>query len=598
MRIFSTFALLLIFAAVSRAQTISLVNTGAVGNARPPISEDGQVVYQNNAPATALYLGKPGTPIQMVVATNGPISGSPSYSFNGLIGRRIANGTNQIAFYESRTAENISGLFANFSGTLYRVAVISNQVPGLSAGVLFNTGDNVSGDVLPQGFTMNSNGVFVFNAKLMGTGINTTNNHIVMKGHPTNLTVIARSGSPAPGFPSGWVFQTDAIGGGINEHTFINGSGRAVFIAEVNHTNNIDVSTNCIWFHDAAGLRPVVTFDINFPPASTPAPDAGTSARFRQLHYVTCLLNDSGEIAFYALAVTPSFTLTTGIWSGPTNNLHLVIAYGMAAPGIGGGATISDLDFNRFYLGNTGAVAVIANLAIGGGVTSTNDTVLYIGSRTNNVQLIARKGMQAPGCPAGVYFTSLNNSDVSNPVIFGNNRVAFGGKLAGAGVTGGNNLGLWATDTSGTLQLVFRTGETLLEVQPGVFRTINTFFYNGGTGQDGRTASINRKGQLSMDVSINGVPDLSGNYVLDLNGVGSIGGTGTSSFGASQYFSGTGFQLNLNLETGKSYRLQRNTDLTTTNWVTLTNFTSTSSSLQYLDSSAPYPLGVYRVVSP
>jgi len=103
MRIFSTFALLLIFAAVSRAQTISLVNTGAVGNLRPPINEDGQAVYQNNAPATALYLGKPGTPIQMVLATNGPIAGSPPYSFNGLVGRRIANGTNQVAFYESRT---------------------------------------------------------------------------------------------------------------------------------------------------------------------------------------------------------------------------------------------------------------------------------------------------------------------------------------------------------------------------------------------------------------------------------------------------------------------------------------------------------------
>jgi len=37
---------LLFLAALSHAQTISLVNTGLVGNMRPPINEDGQVAYQ------------------------------------------------------------------------------------------------------------------------------------------------------------------------------------------------------------------------------------------------------------------------------------------------------------------------------------------------------------------------------------------------------------------------------------------------------------------------------------------------------------------------------------------------------------------------
>ena len=150
MKIPGILALLLATTAFGRAQTISLVNTGAVGNARPPISEDGQVSYLNSPGGVnnALYLGKPGAAIQMVTATNGPIAGSPPYSFNGLVGPRIANGTNQVAFYEGRTSENISGLFANFNGTLYRVAVISNQVPGLAAGVLFKTGFNDSEDVL------------------------------------------------------------------------------------------------------------------------------------------------------------------------------------------------------------------------------------------------------------------------------------------------------------------------------------------------------------------------------------------------------------------------------------------------------------------
>ena len=592
---------LLFIAAPSHAQTISLVNTGLVGNMRPPINEEGQVAYQNNVGGvtTATYLGKPGVPIQMVVATNGPIAGSPPYTFSSLTGRPIANGTNQVAFYEGGFGGfgGGGGLFANLNGTLYRVAVRSNQVPGLAAGILYLTGSGSSTDTLPVGYSMNSSGVFAFNSELTGPGLGVTNNRVVMKGHPTNLTIIARSGSAAPGFPAGWVFQGDDVGGGINGQTYINGSNRLVFIAAANHPSNTSVSTNCIWFHDAQGLRRVVVFDSNFPTTGgTPAPDAGTGAQFNQLWFVRCHLNDAGEIAFYALAATPSFTLTTGIWSGPTNNLHLVIYHDMAAPGIGGGVTISSLDFNRFYLGNTGAVAVVANLA-GTGVVTSNNTALYLGSRTNNLQLIARKGMAAPGCPAGVYFSALNNSTVSDPVIFGNNRVAFGGILAGTGVTSGNNLGLWATDTNGVLQLVFRTGDTLLEMQPGVFRTINTFFYAAGTGQNGRASSINRKGQLSMDVTVNGAPNVDGIYVLDLNSAGSVGG-GTSSFGSWQYLPGTGFQLNLNLQAGKPYRLQRTLSLTPTNWVTLTNFTSTGTSASYLDTVIGFPLGIYQVISP
>jgi hypothetical protein len=560
------------------------------------MNEDGQLAYQTVLNTGGLYLGKPGTTIPFVVATNGPIPGAPPYTFSLQFGRSIPNGSNQVAFYESGGG---GGLFANLNGTLYRVAVRSNQVAGLTAGVLYMTGSETTIDYLKAGgYAMNSNGVFVYNSELTGTGVNATNNRVIVKGHPTNLTVIARAGMAAPGFPANYVFQGDGSGGGILGSVFLNGANRAVFMASVVSTANANVSTNCIWFHDSQGLRPVVLFDKRFPPQiGTPAADAGTGAKFNQLWHVNCHLNDAGEIAFYAIAMTPSFTGATGIWSGPTNDLRLVIAHSMAAPGIASGVTISDLDFNRLYLGNTGAVAVIANLT-GTGVVTSNNVALYIGSRTNNLQLIARKGMQAPGCPDGVYFSELYNSDVSNPVLFGNNRIAFGGKLAGAGVTGSNNLGLWATDTNGVLQMVFRTGDTSFEVQPGVFRTINTFFYNGGTGQNGRPSSINRKGQLAMDITMNGSPDLNGYYILDLNSAGSGSTSGTSSFGSWQYLPGSGFQINLNVQNGKSYRLQRTLSLSPTNWVTLTNFNGTGTSFQFLDNALGNAQSIYRVISP
>lgn len=601
MKIPGIVTLLLSLITYGRAQTISLVNTGLVGNIRPTISEAGQMAYQNN-PGTALYLGKPGSPIQMVIATNGPVAGSPPYTLSYLAVRALANGTNQAAFWEGGGG---GGLFANLNGTLYRVAVKSNQVPGQAAGILFMTGSGSSIDYLGSGaWAMNSNGIFAFNTELTGTGVNTTNNRAIVKGHPTNLTVIARAGSVAPGYPTGYVFQRDISGAGMLGRVYINSSNRAVFIASVCHSNAPNsTGTNSIWMHDdGIGLRPVVNFDGRFPPQSlsgTPAPDIATGARFISLYYLDCLLNDAGQIAFYATALNSSFAGGTGIWSGPTNDLHLVILTGMSAPGIGGGVNIGDFNQNYFLLGNTGAVAVVANLNGTGVVNYSNSSALYLGSRTNNLQLIARDGSQPPGCLAGVYFRwGVVNADLYPPVIFGNNRVAFGAKIAGAGVTSNNNYGLWATDTNGVLQLVFRTGETSFEVQPGVFRAINMFYYQGGNAQNGRPTSVNRKGQLSMDLDMNGDSAYDANYILDLNSAGTSGGSGTSSFGTSKYIPGIGLQLNLNLQVGKSYRLQRNTNLTTTNWVTLTNFTSMGTSLQFLESTTAFINSFYRVISP
>src|SRR5262245_28006721 len=181
MKLLSIFGLFLTLS--GSAQTISLVSTGNVGNLRPPMNEEGQLAYRPVLNSGGLYLGKPGTPIQFIVATNGSIPGSPPYTFSLQFGRSIPNGTNQVAFYESGGG---GGLFANLNGALYRVAVRSNQVAGLPAGVLYMTGSETTIDYLKVGaYAMNSNGVFVFNSELTGTGVNATNNRVIVKGHPT-----------------------------------------------------------------------------------------------------------------------------------------------------------------------------------------------------------------------------------------------------------------------------------------------------------------------------------------------------------------------------------------------------------------------------
>jgi len=61
-----------------------------------------------------------------------------------------------------------------------------------------------------------------------------------------------------------------------------------------------------------------------------------------------------------------------------------------------------------------------------------------------------------------------------------------------------------------------------------------------------------------------------------------------------------GFVLNANLRSGQSYRLQANTNLATTDWTTLTNFTAgTAPTFLYSDRNATNLLEqFYRIVSP
>jgi hypothetical protein len=76
-----------------------------------------------------------------------------------------------------------------------------------------------------------------------------------------------------------------------------------------------------------------------------------------------------------------------------------------------------------------------------------------------------------------------------------------------------------------------------------------------------------------------------------------LGSSGTSSFGSVQFIPGTGFVMNLNLQPGKNYRVQYNANLATTNWNTLTNFTSAGTALQIVDPAVAANRW-YRVISP
>src|SRR5262249_52642408 len=151
-----------------------------------------------------------------------------------------------------------------------------------------------------------------------------------------------------------------------------------------------------------------------------------------------------------------------GIWSGGTDTLELVARRGSHAPGTPGGVNFDAFSASSWpVLNDAGQLAFRANLT-GTGVNSTNNLSIWA-KRTDTLELVVRTGDPAAGTPSGVRF-----SDLSLPTLNGAGQTAFRGFLTGTGVASTNNLGIWATDQSGALQLIARTGSQL-EVTPGVF---------------------------------------------------------------------------------------------------------------------------------
>ena len=98
-------------------------------------------------------------------------------------------------------------------------------------------------------------------------------------------------------------------------------------------------------------------------------------------------LNDRGEVAF-AARLTGGTSLS-GIFRGNGDRTTTIALAGTIAPGTTG----TFESFGDIKLGNDGRVAFIATLAVGvGGVDSSNNMGIWIGTSDEDLQLVVRTG--------------------------------------------------------------------------------------------------------------------------------------------------------------------------------------------------------------
>jgi hypothetical protein len=270
------------------------------------------------------------------------------------------------------TNANNFGLWSEGSGSLQLVARLGSQAQGLPTGVNH-------GYMFAAG--LNDSGQSVFYSWLTGSGVDSTNEHSIWTYGPGGPALLARTGSQAPGMPSGVNFDRFSNTGSINS------AGQIAFMAGLSSESST-FGQESLWFADAGNL----TLVIRRGDQATGTPSGVT---IDEIGYWPAL-NDSGQILFGSLLAGNGVNANNEgaiFLSDAAGSTTLVLRSGDQAPGTPAG-THFFADRNTipaWVLNSAGQVAADCRLT-GAGVDSTNDFGIWATDRTGALTLVVRKG--------------------------------------------------------------------------------------------------------------------------------------------------------------------------------------------------------------
>jgi hypothetical protein len=204
------------------------------------------------------------------------------------------------------TTANDTALYSGLPGALTLILRKGDPAPTLANPIIVN---GISAQAA------NSNGVCVFEGTLSGTGTSSTNNMAVYKGSTTaNLAIIARKGSPAPGYPAHNLSDVNAT-----NRLRINASGQVLIQGTLTGggaTANDDFFLAVI--NADGSSTPVAREGI----ANPDLPAGVTISTF-----ALCTLNDDGSVVFTTILKGTGVVANNNeaLWSWtPANGLRLL----------------------------------------------------------------------------------------------------------------------------------------------------------------------------------------------------------------------------------------------------------------------------------
>ena len=314
------------------------------------------------------------------IATNPFITNDGDVVFDGNTGVFRSSGKRIVPLVQIGDAVPIGGMVASFAVPRvvndHGAIAYGAHVSGTAATqAIFRTDGKrtstiVSDDVAPptggsfaffQSLDVNDRGQVVFSAEMTGGSAD----HGIFRGEGGRITPVFVTNQIAPGGAT----IDDCGSEAINEHG--------------------DVMAFCSLKNSAshAGLfvgdgRDAVAIALD----GQPAPKGGNYETDTVSFLGTTRLNDRGEVAFDARLTGGRF----GMFRGNGKRTTTIALAGTSAPGTTG-------TFQRFgdvfVLGNDGRVAFVAQLATGvGGVDSSNNLGIWVGTSDEDLQLLVRTG--------------------------------------------------------------------------------------------------------------------------------------------------------------------------------------------------------------
>jgi hypothetical protein len=366
---------------------------------------------------------------------------------------------------------NDLGIWLSSNGTTSLVAREGSQAAGTPNGVTFFAFAAQSS--IPQ-VRVGETGTITFAARMIGPGVDSTNDRGIWTWNNDSQQLVARSSQPAVGMMGVYKFFWNPS---------IDSQGRILFPAQV---ASVTLTPDAYWFGSPFAITPIVL-------KGQQAPGMREGVVFSSIDERP-LLNSLGDIVFNAVLAGPGISNTNNesIWRWSNGSLTNIVQEDDIAPDLPAGTTLGSLRLRS--MNRAGRIAFSSQLR-GPGIVSSNSSALWVQS-LNGIRMVARSGDQGPDSVPSWVFFSLNGTGTL-PIVAMNNAdgVVFSATLDGTNL----HVGVWGwTPTHGLFSIAPPGVEFAVDGE--VLGTVDDAFIFGLDGTS-HSISLTEAGEYAFRVN-------------------------------------------------------------------------------------------------
>ena len=409
---------------------------------------------------------------ELIIGQDYPVPGSPPEvrfdAFDPSFHHPLLNDDGNVGFSARLTtlAYPGTGLFRMVNGSIQRVAVPGDVVPG-SGGTL--TYESVSN--LPA---FNESNSLAFAADLAGPGVTPDNDNAYFAHWFGGVQMFLREGNAVPGLPG----STFSLGSLV--HPTLESTGAISFAAVIKGASPRPWS---LWRGWPAAMSPLAI-------AGDPTPIGGQLVGNAGVIDFWPISPGIGTYAFASNVLLPIATLE-GAWGVSDGVLDDYAVEAHQGP-LGTYASIQSF---APMVAADGTAAYWANF---NGGSDETDSAIIRQPLGGVATVMVREGDPAEGFGPGVVFDELAAWWASTPIINDAHQIVLNAYVRGPGIGNDNDRGLWVIDANGTLNTILREGQ-FLSLKGETPRQVQDWVVTSGISEHGgRRPGINARGDVAI----------------------------------------------------------------------------------------------------